>query len=1112
MRCAAELSQRCAVCGTENPLEAHFCLHCGAPLASVASTERRIVSTLFADIVGSTPLTGRIDPERMRALMGDYFAAMRQEVERYGGVVEKFIGDAVMAVFGIPAVHEDDPERAVRAAVSMQKRMQALNTQLGADLHIRIGISTGEVVADPAAVTSGEFMVTGEVVNFAARLQQGAQADGIVVDTWTYEATRLIAKYQVVTPPKVGDFGTRPRWQLLGLSDGLGAKRLRAKLIGREDEMQFLRALYRRVVDGRKHHLVTIIGPAGVGKTRVVDEMVDALHGSPDAPAVLRGRCPAYGEGLTYWPLTEMLKQECDIKDNDPPATVSEKLRVGVLRVCEPVLGRGESDMVVADLAAVLGVKVPVVSPAGLVAALARAVTEERSGVPYSGTAKDTGELAAAGGDLRRSVRAFFVAKASARPLVLVFEDLHWAGGSLLELLEYLAIRATDVPILTLCATRPELLEGHPEWGGRVRNYTAVSLSPLPENASRRLVSELLKGEAIPPDVLGAILEKAEGNPLFIEEILRMLIDGASLAHDEVGWHWASSPPEIRIPETIHGLVAYRLDLLSPLEKRVIQVASVPGRVFWPGALVATSELNAVEAVAALDRLQERELVEERATSGLVGEREFIFKHALTREVAYRSLPKALRSESHERFAQWLERATVGETDEFLEVFAHHYEQAWRYRFETGEKAEGLARKAIEALRKAGARANSLRTLPEAYRLYDRALAIFRKMDFTDEPLLLELLTERAEVVKWGAVSTADPALVFKDTQTVLERAPHLGREDLLARAWLSRAHAEHARTQLQPAEDALGKALDLFRKLHDRQGEAEALEILGMITEELRGSLRSAQVAFQQALGLYREMQDGRGIARTTARLGRSLLQTGPLEAAKVSLTEALPLTQTYHERGFEATSLVGLAIYAHLTGDFKASVSRYNEAIAIHRELGAPITEARLRRRLAMTYLRYGKLDDAERELQQVGALLGQHGTQAEAPPVFRALAELALARGDQFAALEFAERAVATTPEYDSISTATHTATLAKVRAVQGRAAEADELFQRSLTTLQASDYRIDLGLTWLKYGDALRMFGQRERAREAFGQAQAVFSELGASFFVREVEGRLETATA
>lgn len=1107
MRCAAELSLRCAVCGTENPREAHFCLHCGDPLARVASTERRIVSVVFADVVKSTPLSTRVDPERMHSLMGDYYSAMRHEVERHGGVVEKFIGDAVMAVFGIPAVHEDDPERAIRAAEAMQKRMTGFTPEWGVELPIRIGISTGEVVADPAAVTSGEFLVTGEVVNLAARLQTEAPAGGIIVDARTHEATALIAEYQAVTPPATGDFKAHGRWFFTCLRPGRAANRLRAHLIGREEEMQFLRALYRHVVDGRKHHVVTVIGQAGVGKTRLVKDFVNGLVSSPAPPSILRGRCPAYGEGLTYWPLAEMLKQECDIKDNDPPAAEREKLRAGVLRVCELQLAQGETELVLADLASMLGVKNPDGSPSGSVTALAPGATEDWAGPQRSRKAMEGGNLVVSGSDLRRSVRAFFVAKASTQPLVLVFEDLHWAEESLLDLLEYLAIRATDVPILMLSVTRPELWERHPGWGGRVRNYAAVSLSPLNGDASRQLIGDLLKGEAIPSDVLEGILEKAEGNPFFIEEILRMLIDGASLVRSERGWQWAPSFLEIRIPETINGLVASRLDLLTPLEKRVIQIASVPGRVFWTGAVVASSELSAVEAIAALDHLQERELVEERPSSSLIGEREFIFKHALTREVAYRSLPKILRSDSHRRFAEWLERATASD-DEFLEVLAYHYEQAWRSRFETGEKADALARKGIEVLRKAGARATALRTLPEARRLYDRALAIFHKMNLGDEILMLELLTERAEVLKWGTAEEEDAALLLKDSQTVLDRAPRLGNEGLLARAWLNRAHAEYLGWQLQPAEDALAKALQLFRQLKDRQGEAEGLEILAVITEDLRGSLRSAQTAFQDALGLYRAMADGRGVARTTARLGRSLLLTGPLETGRAALIEALPLTRTHHERGFEAITLVGLAIHAHLTGDADAAVRRLTEAIAIHQELGSPTAEGQLRRRLAMTHLRYGQPDMAEAELQQIEAL---PGNQTEKPAsVLRVLAELAFAREDCFAAGEFAERAVATTPEYDTIATATHGATLAMIRGAQGRSAEAVELFQNSVRILESTDYRIDLALTKFKYGEILLRLSQQERAREVLLQARGIFEEMGASFFIREVDRCLEPA--
>jgi len=587
MRCGTALGQRCAVCGTDNPLDAHFCLRCGTPLRGAQAAERRVVSVLFADLVGSTSLTGQLDPEAMRRIIADYFAAMRERIQLHGGTVEKFIGDAVMAVFGLPAAHEDDPERAVRAALAMQQRMGALNARLKADLHIRIGISTGEVVADLRGVEAGEFMVTGEVVNLAARLQQDAPPDGIVVDERTYAATRLTVQFAPLPDAGDGDFAGRSRWQVAGLADRPAGKGLRAPLVGRNDEMQFLQALYRRMVEGRRHHLVTIIGTAGVGKTRLVEELLHALGNSADPPQALRGRCPAYGDGLTYWPLADMLKQECGIKDNDPAVIVGEKLHARVLAVCGPVFGDEESERIVADLATVLGVEVPR-DYEGVWRDRLQALKLAVEGIDVSPRDRAGGERST-GDVLLRAFRSFLLAKAQSRPLLVIFEDLHWAEESLLDLVEHLALRGVEAPILTLCLARPELLERHPDWGGRIPNYTALSLSPLPKEQGRRLIEELLHGSGIPPDVRDGIVSKAEGNPFFIEEILRMLIDGGSLVRDERGWRLATYPVEIRIPDTIHSILAARLDLLPALERRVTQDAAVAGRIFWLGALVATT-------------------------------------------------------------------------------------------------------------------------------------------------------------------------------------------------------------------------------------------------------------------------------------------------------------------------------------------------------------------------------------------------------------------------------------------------------------------------------------------------------------------------------------------
>lgn len=1103
MRCGTALTRACPSCGATNPLGAHFCLECGSPLAGTGLAERRVVSVLFADLVGSTSLTTSLDPEPMHAIIGRYFAAMREVIERHGGTVEKFIGDAVMAVFGLPVAHEDDPERAVRAALAMQERMTELNARRDTELRMRIGIATGEVVADPQAAAAGQFMVTGEVVNFASRLQTHAPAGGVVVDQRTYEGSRHTTLYHPLPAVEGGEFAGRPRWQLTGVGERRSAKRLQAGLVGRDEEIQFLMALYRRAVEGRRPNLVTIVGPAGVGKTRLVDELLDSLASGTNPPHVLRGRCPAYGEGLTYWPLAEMLKQECDVKDNDPAAVAAQKLRAGVLRICGPLLGTEDSDMIAADLATILGVELAPDFDALWRTRLqtSKQLVESR---PVAVRDPSVGsETRHSSEVVLQSLRAFFFAKAHTEPLVLVFEDLHWAEQSLLDTLERLGTRGTDAPVLMVCLARPELLERYPGWGMRIRDHTTISLAPLPAAMGDRLITELLKGAALPADVHDAVLARAEGNPFFIEEILRILIDEGSLAKDDGGWRWAAPSLEIRIPDTIHGLLLSRLDLLSPLEKRVIQDASVVGRIFWPGALLAMDTVSPAEAAAALTRLADRDLVEERPVSSLAGEREFAFTHALIREVAYMTLPKTARSDHHLRFARWLGQAAPENSDEFLEVVAYHREQAWRHKFETGDRDTALARSSVDALRRAGARATTLGTLPEARRLYERALTVVHHAGLeTDAGLYAELLTDHSDVVKW----VRTPATVFEDTETVLRLAPAIGREDLLARAWLNRAFAEYDRENLESAEKALHKALELFRKLADRQGEAEAFELLGIITHSLRGRLSKAQTAYEKALELYRAMGDGKGTARTLAFLGRALLDSGQVPAARPVLEEAYALANNHHERVSQAAAATGLAIFEHLAGESEASVRYFTEAITVRRGLGDPVAEAYTRRHLGMHLLRQGKVPEAEREIQTARSLLREHGATTDSPFLLRSLAEISLARGDLIAAAEYAEQSLAGVLDEDAVPQATHRATLAKVRAAQGRAEEAGSLFEESVQILgeDRQEYRFDYALTLLKYGEGLLLLGHPWRAKEKLEQARALFAQMGASNFVREID--------
>jgi len=1143
MRCGTALTRRCPNCGATNTLSAQFCVRCGAPLAATAGTERRVLSVLFADLVGSTQLVLRTDPEPMRAISAQYFRAMREEIGRVGGVVEKYIGDAVMAVFGLPTAHEDDADRAVRAAVAMQRRMADLNEGADLDLHLRIGIATGEVIADPGAVTAGQSMVTGEAVNLAYRLQEQAPPDGIVVDERTFRALRLHGEFKPLPLSPDDEFAAVDRWQVVMIAEGQPANRLRAPLVGRDDELQFLLALFHRVVESRRQHIVTVMGPAGVGKSRLIEEFTALIRAESVPPRVLRGRCPSYGEGLTYWPLVEMVKQECGIKDADAPGEMLEKLRAATRRIVEEAAGQEEAAAITADLAELLGLSVSKSYETmwrDRLTALKQAV-ENPPGVD----ATPSGQSRQAPDVLIPSVRTFFTALARQSPLVLIFEDLQWAQESLLDLLERVALAGSDAPILTLCLARPELLERRATWGARLPSHTSLQLQPLREDVSRELIYELLNRETLPSEVREAILARAEGNPFYIEEILRRLIDGGELVRGDGGWRLASPTVEIRIPDTIHGILASRLDLLTPIEKRVILDASVAGRIFWLNALVAMGEVPRNEAEAALQRLQDRDLImelrydsaqprvqqqylplpdttpqqlalleagdqwlhapradllglsRETGEPSLAGEREFAFKHALIRDVAYSLVPKLSRSARHLRFAQWLRNTTRRPVEEMLGVLAYHYEQAWRNAYDTGDRAEDLARRAIDALRQAGARAMHLRTLPEARALYERALSIVRHVDLTsDVPLYLELLIEYSDVVKW--LST--PKTVLEAAQAVLDQAPALGRDDLVARAWLNQAYAEYDKGRLQEADAALRRALEIFRRLGDRQGEAEALEVLGGVTSDLRGSVRIAEEAYRRVLELYREMGDGMGQARTLAWLGRALLDGGRVAEAKAALEEALRMGRAHHERISEAKALFGRAIVAHLEGRTEECAALHHKVIKVVTELGNQLDEAPIRRHLAMHYLRHGKVAEAEEEIRKALAVRRQFGLKSEHPNFLRTQAEVAVAKGELLAAADLAERALSLLGEWDNVSKPTHRATLARIRAAQGRPEEAEELFRTSVAALETQEYRVDLALVLLKYGEALGR-------REILERARSEFAAMGASYFVQDIDRKL-----
>ncbi len=553
----------CSSCGNENPDEARFCLACGAALEQVAEPKesRKHVTLVFSDVVGSTALAERTDPETVRRVMSRYFDAMRAVLEAHGGTVEKFVGDAVMAVFGIPELHEDDAIRAVRAAAGIADRLRELNEEFqeryGVELAIRTGVNSGEVIAGDAS--QGQAFVTGDAVNVAARLEQAASSAEILIG----EATHRLVRDAVLVEPVAslelkGKVEPIKAWRLLEVEPQVPgiARRLDSPLIGREREVALLEEVLQRVERERRCELVSVLGAPGAGKSRLVAEFVASA--GPRA-TVVEGRCLPYGEGITFWPVIEMVTQAAGIEEADPPDDVRKKVAA--------LLPEGDQRDAIADhLSALLG----------------------------------AGEGGGALQELFWAVRRFLEALAADRPLIAVFDDIHWAEPSLLDLVEYVFGWSGGAPVLLVCLARQELLETRPSLLAPRPKASSILLEPLDAEATARLIENLLGGDAPPPGAYDTIARTAEGNPLFLEEIVRMLVEDGALRRD--GDEWSADLSELTIPPTIHALLAARLDRLEGHEREVLGRASVIGRVFWWGAVCELSPKAEQQRIPARSR------------------------------------------------------------------------------------------------------------------------------------------------------------------------------------------------------------------------------------------------------------------------------------------------------------------------------------------------------------------------------------------------------------------------------------------------------------------------------------------------------------------------------
>jgi class 3 adenylate cyclase/tetratricopeptide (TPR) repeat protein len=1042
----------CAVCGQENPARARFCLGCGTPIAAAAEPEtRKVVTVVFSDLAGSTSLGERLDPESLGRVMARWFEAMRAVLERHGGTVQKFIGDAVMAVFGIPTLHEDDAVRAVRAAAELRQGLEGLNRDLARDwgvtLRMRTGINTGEVVAGDPGV--GDALVLGDAVNVAARLEQAAAPGEVLLGEPTWRLVRDAVRVERVAPLTLkGKAAPVAAFRLLSVTPRVPghARRLDAPMVGRERPLRLLHDVFEAVAGDDTCHLVTVLGTAGVGKSRLAAEFLAEL--GPRA-TVLRGRCLSYGEGITWWPVTELLHAAAGLTEADGPQAAWAKL--------EAALAGDERAAAVADrLAALLGLAEPSDSPEEL---------------PWA-------------------VRRLLEALARPRPLVVLLDDLHWAEPTLLDLVEHVADWSRDAPILLCCLARPELLEARPGWGGGKLNASSLLLQPLGEADSERLIGHLLGRVTLAEAARRRIVETSDGNPLFVEELLGMLIDDGLLVRSDGGWTPTADLAAVPVPTSIATLLTARMDQLDREERAVVGRASVIGQTFYRDAVAELSaDADRAGVGASLTALVRKELARHTA-SDLTGQDAFRFRHVLLRDAAYAGLPKALRAELHERFAGWLERAAGERLREHPELVAYHLEQGYRLRAELGpvdQRGRALAAAAAERLTQAGRRALALGDTPAVAKLLQRAVGLLP----ADAPGKAELLVDLGlALLDTGAVEQGDAALAEAAAAVDLAADPRRAWRVRLDRSMLSVVHGRESRTTEEVLREA-EQAIAALTELGDDAGLARAWLLLGEV-HNLHGAMAAMAQAAERAIGHARRAGDLAKVDLAASRIGIAIA-FGPMPVEQ-AVTLARELLDQARGRGrWEAGMLRALA-------RLEARRGRFAEARALLAEGRAIVEELGLRFNLALFALTSGEVEAlagelvaAEQGLRQCYELsrrLGDRQYIAVAPN----LAEVLHLLGRDQEALRFTEEVEATAwvdvPEQFLWRKAR-----AKVLAAQGDGEQAERLAREAVELAARTDHLEEHADALMTLAEVLRRAGRATEATPALVEALRLYEQKG-----------------
>ena len=822
-QCGTALAVVCPNCGAGNEAEDLFCGDCGSALGPSGSatpqeadfsrltpeSERRLVSVLFADLVGFTALSEDRDAEEVRELLSRYFDLCRRLIARYGGTVEKFIGDAVMAVWGTPTAQEDDAERAVRAALELSTAVATLGAEVGADdLQARVGVLTGEAAVTLGA--TGEGMVAGDLVNTASRIQSVAPPGAVLVGDATRRTTEAAIAYEDAGLHELK--GKEDAAQLFRAVRVIGGRRgalraagLEAPFVGREREMRVAKELFHASSEEGKAHLVSVVGVAGVGKTRLSWEFEKYIDGLAQDVWWHRGRCLAYGEGVAYWALAEMVRSRAGILEGEEPDSALAKVRA---MLEETIMDPEERTWVEPRLSHLLGL-------------------EERAAREQA--------------DLFSAWRLFFERLAERGPVEMIFEDLQWADDSLLDFIEYQLEWSRDHPLFILTLARPEITDRRPTWGAGKRNFTSLSLEPLAPEDMEKLMRGLVPG--LPPEITSRILERAQGIPLYAVETVRMLLDRGLLSRVDGEYHPTGPVEDLQVPESLHGLIAARLDGLTSEERRLIQDASLLGKTFTKPALTALTGLNEGRLDDLLTSLVRKELLSVQADPRSPERGQYGFLQDLVKKVAYETLSKKERKAGHLAFADYLEASWGGDSEEIVEILAANLLEAYRVAPEATD-ARGISTRARDTLARAGERAASLAANDEAQRYFEQAA------DLAEDPSVRAGLLERAGQMAWiGA--------------------------------------------RLEEATNLMERAIALFEEGGETHAAARVSARLGEITW-IAGRIEDAIDTMERSFEVLSKDEPDEALASLAAQLGRFLFFVGEPDRSAERLERALEMAES--------------------------------------------------------------------------------------------------------------------------------------------------------------------------------------------------------------------------